>query len=160
MNNIKVEVNLSKEDRELLESIREHLAEYVRGYRDKASIIAEQAAKMRKAAVESAESIQLSDKLQRIQADVSAATQKHERDPETIITADDGLPFDIEGPDMPKISLGDIRKKVTQLRASNNPKKKDGAKDIIKAYAANISGLPADKYPEVWERLTALEQEG
>ena len=57
----------------------------------------------------------------------------------------------------PTVTLDQIRKKVTQLRASSDPKKKEGAKDIVMAYASNISALPEDKWPEIWDKLTALE---
>lgn len=59
----------------------------------------------------------------------------------------------------PVVTLTDIRQKVTQLRASKDPKKKDGAKAIVNEYAENISGLPADKLPEVMAKLLALESE-
>ena len=59
----------------------------------------------------------------------------------------------------PTITLDQIRKKVTTLRASSDKKKKDGAKDIVLAYAPNITGLAncEDKWPEIWDKLTALE---
>jgi hypothetical protein len=59
----------------------------------------------------------------------------------------------------PTVTLEQIRKKVTLLRASSDQKKKDGAKDIVLAYAPNITGLAncEDKWPEIWDKLTALE---
>jgi hypothetical protein len=59
----------------------------------------------------------------------------------------------------PTITLDQIRQKVTYLRASSDKKKKDGAKDIVLAYAPNITGLAncEDKWPEIWDKLTALE---
>ena len=59
----------------------------------------------------------------------------------------------------PAITLDQIRQKVTYLRASSDKKKKDGAKDIVLAYAPNITGLAncEDKWPEIWDKLTALE---
>lgn len=59
----------------------------------------------------------------------------------------------------PTVTLEQIRKKVTLLRASTDKKKKDGAKDIVLAYAPNITGLAncEDKWPEIWDKLTALE---
>lgn len=59
----------------------------------------------------------------------------------------------------PAVTLDQIRQKVTYLRASSDQKKKDGAKDIVLAYAPNITGLAncEDKWPEIWDKLTALE---
>lgn len=54
------------------------------------------------------------------------------------------------------VTLDQIRQKVTYLMAAGG-KKKEGARDIVKSYAANISGLPEDKWPEIWDKLTALE---
>lgn len=59
----------------------------------------------------------------------------------------------------PEITLDMIRQKVTLLRASTDKRKKDGAKDIVQAYAPNIPGLKdcQDKWPEIWAKLTELE---
>lgn len=78
---------------------------------------------------------------------------------------DDASPFpepeDVAPTEAPKptITLDQIRQKVTYLRASSDQKKKDGAKDIVLAYAPNITGLAncEDKWPEIWDKLTALE---
>lgn len=58
----------------------------------------------------------------------------------------------------PVITLDQIRQKVTNLIAAGG-KKKEGARDIVKSYAANITGLKdhEDKWPEIWAKLTALE---
>lgn len=56
----------------------------------------------------------------------------------------------------PTVTLDQIRQKVTYLMAAGG-NKKTGARDIVKSYAANISGLPEDKWPEIWGKLTALE---
>lgn len=70
-------------------------------------------------------------------------------------------PEDVAPAEAPKptVTLDQIRQKVTYLRASSDKKKKDGAKDIVLAYAPNITGLAncADKWPEIWDKLTALE---
>lgn len=56
------------------------------------------------------------------------------------------------------ITLEQIRQKVTNLTAAGG-KKKEGARDIVKSYAANVTGLKEheDKWPEIWAKLTALE---
>lgn len=58
----------------------------------------------------------------------------------------------------PVVTLDMIRQKVTQLMAAGADKK-SGARDVVKSYAPNITGLGdmPDKWPEIWEKLTALE---
>lgn len=62
-------------------------------------------------------------------------------------------------PAKPTVTLDMIRQKVTALLAAGGTKK-NAARDIVKAYAPNITGLNncADKWPEIWEQLTALEE--
>lgn len=57
----------------------------------------------------------------------------------------------------PLVTHDMIRQKVTQLMASGDPQKKDATRCIVKAYANNVTSLPQDKWPEIWEKLTALE---
>lgn len=52
------------------------------------------------------------------------------------------------------VKLSDIQQKVVELSAAG---KKAQVREIITAYAAKVSGLPEDKLPEVWDKLTALE---
>ena len=62
-------------------------------------------------------------------------------------------------PAKPTVTLDMIRQKVTALLAMGGTKK-NAARDIVKAYAPNITGLTAcaDKWPEIWEQLIALEE--
>lgn len=55
------------------------------------------------------------------------------------------------------VTLDMIRQKVTALLADAT--KKAAVRDIVKAYAPNVTGLTncADKWPEIWDKLTALE---
>jgi hypothetical protein len=57
----------------------------------------------------------------------------------------------------PTVTLDQIRQKVTALLADAT--KKAAVRDIVKAYAPNVTGLSncADKWPEIWDKLTALE---
>lgn len=57
----------------------------------------------------------------------------------------------------PLVTHDMIRQKVTQLMASGDPQKKDATRNIVKAYANNVTSLPQDKWPEIWDKLTALE---
>jgi hypothetical protein len=57
----------------------------------------------------------------------------------------------------PLVTHDMIRQKVTKLMASGDPQKKDATRNIVKAYANNVTNLPEDKWPEIWEKLTALE---
>lgn len=61
-------------------------------------------------------------------------------------------------PNEPKpVTLDMIRQKVTALLADAT--KKVAVREIVKAYAPNVTGLSAceDKWPEIWAKLTALE---
>lgn len=60
-------------------------------------------------------------------------------------------------PEKPAVTLDQIRQKVTQLMAKGGDKK-TGARDIVKSYAENISGLPEAKWPEIWDKLVALDK--
>ena len=60
-------------------------------------------------------------------------------------------------PAKPTVTLDQIRQKVTALLADAT--KKAAVRDIVKAYAPNVTGLSncEDKWPEIWAKLTALE---
>lgn len=60
----------------------------------------------------------------------------------------------------PTVTLEQIQQKVVQLAAGYGGAKKAKVREIINAYAQKVSDLPADKWGEVWDKLTALEQEG
>lgn len=62
--------------------------------------------------------------------------------------------------DKPSITLAQIQQKVIQLSAANKGAKKSAVREIVNAYAARVTDLPEDKWLEVWDKLTALEQEG
>lgn len=67
----------------------------------------------------------------------------------------DVLPFEKPtAPEAPKVEPADIQRKVVDLCSKG---KKAEVKDIITAYAPNVSGIPADKLAEVLEKLNALE---
>lgn len=55
----------------------------------------------------------------------------------------------------PSITLDRIRKMVVTLSAQGK-EKKDAVREVVTSYAPNVSGIPADKYPEVMDKLTAL----
>ena len=55
------------------------------------------------------------------------------------------------------VTLAQIRQKVVQLAAGADAAKKAAVRAIIHDYAEKVSDLPEDKWPEVWERLTAME---
>ena len=57
----------------------------------------------------------------------------------------------------PNVTIDQIRKEVVAL-SSMGKDKKDAVREIIMAYAPNVSGIPADKYPEVMDKLTALKE--
>lgn len=59
----------------------------------------------------------------------------------------------------PTVTLDEIRKKVTALRANGTPAQKAEAGNIIKRRSANVSGLKPELWDEVWAELIALEQQ-
>lgn len=54
----------------------------------------------------------------------------------------------------PAVTIDQIRKLVVTLSANG---KKPQVREIVTAYGANVSAIPADKYAEVVEKLTALK---
>lgn len=70
--------------------------------------------------------------------------------------AEPEAPAPVEEPKL-TVTLDMIRQKVTALLA--DAKKKAAVREIVKAYAPNVTGLSAceDKWPEIWDKLTALE---
>lgn len=53
-------------------------------------------------------------------------------------------------------TLGDVQRKVVELCGPAHGKKAE-VREIIKAYAPKVTGIPADKLDEVMAKLTALE---
>ena len=54
----------------------------------------------------------------------------------------------------PAVTLEQIQQKVVKLATSG---KKAQVREIVNAYAPKVSDLPADKWGEIWGKLTALE---
>lgn len=61
----------------------------------------------------------------------------------------------------PTVTLEQIQQKVVMLATMAGGTKKVKVREIISAYGAKVSDLKdhPDKWQEVWDRLTALEQE-
>ena len=59
----------------------------------------------------------------------------------------------------PTIQLTDLQTLVQEL-ASPGSGKRDKVKALVKGYAERVSLIPEDKWPEVYEALTALNEEG
>ena len=55
----------------------------------------------------------------------------------------------------PSVTIDQIRKEVVALSAMG---KKDAVREIITSYGRNVSAIPADKYTEVMDKLTALKE--
>lgn len=64
-----------------------------------------------------------------------------------------------EAEEAPTYTPDEVLALVQKLAAPDNPKRKR-AKAIVKSYAAKVSAIPADKYAEIMDKLTALEKEG
>lgn len=59
----------------------------------------------------------------------------------------------------PTIQLTDLQTLVQELAAPGSGKR-DKVKALVKGYAERVSLIPQDKWPEVYEALTALKKEG
>ena len=58
-------------------------------------------------------------------------------------------------PEQPQgYTLEDVRRKVVELTTAGH---KAQVREIVKDYAETVSCLPEDKFPEIMDRLTALE---
>lgn len=83
--------------------------------------------------------------------------------PETEHPADEvsphGEPEPVEEPERPAYTKADVLALVQKLAAPTSSKRVK-AKEIVKSYAAKVSDIPADKYAEVMDKLTALDMEG
>ena len=60
----------------------------------------------------------------------------------------------VESPVSPSVTRADIQQLVVELSAAG---KKGEVKDIITAYAPRVSGIPEDKFVEVWQKLSSIE---
>lgn len=69
-----------------------------------------------------------------------------------------GEPEPVAEPAAPKYTQQDILAVVQRLIAPGS-NKREQAKAIVNDYAVKISAIPAEKYNEVMDRLTALEKE-
>lgn len=62
-------------------------------------------------------------------------------------------------PEAPKWTKDALTKKVQALAAPGTGKR-EKVRAIVKSYAEKVGDIPEDKYAEVMDKLTALEQEG
>lgn len=62
--------------------------------------------------------------------------------------------------EVPVVTLEQIQQKVVQLAAMDGGKKKARVREIINTYGTKVSDLKdmPEKWNEVWDKLTALEQ--
>ena len=73
---------------------------------------------------------------------------------------EEDLPWgDAPEPAAPVMTREQIQQKVVQLSVAANGSKKAKVREIVNLYAKNVSGIPEDKFAEVWDKLTALEKE-
>lgn len=59
-----------------------------------------------------------------------------------------------KAPETVTVNRADVQRKVVELSAAG---KKAEARGIVTAYASNVSGIPEDKLPDVWQQLIKLE---
>lgn len=86
---------------------------------------------------------------------------KEEETPTHIDPTDTTAPFETVEAPAPSVTLEQIQQKVVQLAALGGDKKAK-VREIISAYGSKVSDLKehADKWGEVWAKLTAVESEG
>lgn len=84
-----------------------------------------------------------------------------EETPTHIDPTDTAAPFETVEAPAPSVTLEQIQQKVVQLAALGGAKKAK-VREIISAYGSKVSDLKdhADKWGEVWAKLTAVESEG
>ena len=70
-----------------------------------------------------------------------------------------GEPEPAAEPEPVKWTKDDLTKKVQALAAPGTGKR-EKVRAIVKSYAEKVGDIPADKYAEVMDKLTALEKEG
>jgi hypothetical protein len=144
MNNIKITVELCKEDRQRLDSIIELLG----GMKPNCHNCTETALRV------------MGENLKHVQTTAEPQEAPEQSVPEINHPADvlppHGDPEPVAEPEPPKFTKADILAKVQKLAGPNNPKREQ-AKAIVKSYGAKVSDIPEDKYAEVMDKLTALE---
>lgn len=88
------------------------------------------------------------------------ATSKPAEQPEEPKKEEPAAPWE-EPTAAPTVTLEQIQQKVVTLATMAGGTKKVKVREIISAYGAKVSDLKdhPDKWQEVWDRLTALEQE-
>ena len=95
-------------------------------------------------------------------ASVEAPSQpQNVPEPEKVETPEPTVePFHVapaEPQERPSVTLEQIRKMVVTLSAEGK-EKKDAVREIVMSYGRNVSAIPADKYIEAMDRLTALQE--
>lgn len=158
MQDIKITVELCSEDRARLDNILQALIALVKPQKVPHSF--EELEELYNEAKAARGEVVEPDPLQQMLKDAIAGTPASivdEAKSETPTTT----PTEPETPTeaQPFVTLEDIQQKVMQLATVNGGAKKDKVRGIINNYAKKVSDVPADKWPEVWEKLNALEKE-
>lgn len=73
------------------------------------------------------------------------------------VTEPEPTPEPVEEPEQPTYTAADIQAKVQKL-ASPACGKRNEVKALVREYAERVSLIPEDKYNEVMQRLTELEE--
>lgn len=74
-----------------------------------------------------------------------------------VTQAEETIPEPVEEPEQPTYTAADIQAKVQKL-ASPACGKRNEVKALVREYAERVSLIPEDKYNEVMQRLTELEE--
>ena len=159
MNNITITHELCAEDRARLDRLAEALEKYPPKCENCVQSV--MAALQATAHVPKYESVVTAEEpknepQESIEAETPATTPTEEEKPEEVKDA----PAE-EAKTEPTVTLAQIQQKVVQLCAGFEGKKKPAVREIISQYGAKVSDLKdqPDKWNEVWEKLTALEEQ-
>lgn len=158
MQDIKITVELCSDDRARLDNILQALIALVKP--QKVAHSYEELEQQLKEAREARGEVVEPDPIQKMLKDIIAGEPTKPTEatkPETPTNT----PTQPETPTeaTPFVTLEDIQQKVMQLATVNGGAKKDRVRGIVNAYAQKVSDIPADKWPEVWAKLNALEKE-
>ena len=93
------------------------------------------------------------EEVQKAKAEAQAPAQEAAK-PEPEATAPQQEESPAEPTEWPPVTRADIQQLVVQLSAAG---KKAEVKEIVTAYAPRVSGIPEDKFVEVWQKLTSIE---
>lgn len=92
------------------------------------------------------------EEVKQARAEQAPAQEEAKAEPEATAPQPEESPA--EPTEWPPVTRADIQQMVVNLSAAG---KKDAVKAIVTEYAPRVSGIPEDKFVEVWQKLTSIE---